>query len=37
MLSLFGVTFQMDSIPLDENTDEQNIEIPIEVAVFSRG
>ncbi|CAF0805670.1 unnamed protein product [Rotaria sp. Silwood1] len=26
----------MNSIPSDENTDEQSIEVPIEVAVFSR-
>ncbi|CAF0727241.1 unnamed protein product [Rotaria sp. Silwood1] len=36
MVSLFGLTFQMNSIPSDENTDEQSIEVPIEVAVFSR-
>ncbi|CAF4084844.1 unnamed protein product [Rotaria sp. Silwood2] len=36
ILYLFGLTFQMDSNAPDENTDEQGIEAPIEVAVFSR-
>ncbi len=35
-ISLFGLTFQMDSIPSDENMDEQSIKVPIEVVVFSR-
>ncbi|CAF2845387.1 unnamed protein product, partial [Rotaria sp. Silwood2] len=36
ILSLFGLNFQMDSIPSDENTDGEGIDVPIEVAVFSR-
>ncbi|CAF3921151.1 unnamed protein product [Rotaria magnacalcarata] len=36
ILSLFSLTFLMDTIPSDENTDEQGIEVPIEVSVFSK-